>query len=254
MGLQAQKLKTHVFACERWMVFSDIEMKLDTNAGGFVKVAYPKGIKRPNTKNYVNLPVFLNVWRAIKTDTNWKSFPWVVKADPSTVFIPQRLRELVRYQLVTEQGVYMENCKYVRMSFHGSLEVMSKDAFATFLDNLDDCYETLPWKDGVHAHFKYYGEDKFLQFCMDKHGVTRVPSRQIVDTVPKDQNIYGLHLTVSCPGHRTKFETTMHKWHPNCSRSVTAAIHAFKTPKSWLECLKNTTEIKSSQLTWPALT
>merc|ERR1719468_920094 len=54
------------------MVFSDVEMKLDTNAGGFVKVAYPKGIKRPNTKNYVNLPVFLHVWHAMKTDTNWK--------------------------------------------------------------------------------------------------------------------------------------------------------------------------------------
>jgi len=120
---QAQQLKTHVFACERWMVFSDVEMKLDRNAGGFVKVAYPKGIRRPNTKNYVNLPVFLNVWRAIKADTNWKSFPWVAKADPSTVFIPQRLRDIVGRQVVTESGVYMENCKYVRMGFHGSLEV-----------------------------------------------------------------------------------------------------------------------------------
>ena len=95
---QAQRLKTHVFACERWMVFSDVQMKLDTKAGGFVKVTMTKGIRRPNTKNYVNLPVFLDVWRAIKMNTNWKSFPWIAKADPSTVFIPQRLREIVRRQ------------------------------------------------------------------------------------------------------------------------------------------------------------
>ena len=63
------------------------------------------------------------------------------------------------------------------MNFHDSMEVASKDAFGTFLDNLVDCYETLPWKDGVHAHWKDYGEDKFMHFCMDKHGITRVPSR-----------------------------------------------------------------------------
>merc|ERR1712048_557841 len=90
------------------------------------------------------------------------------------VFIPARLRTILSTQMVTEAGVYIENCKYVRMSLHGSMEVVSKDAFGTFLDNLDDCYETLPWKNGSAAHWRYYGEDKFMQFCMDKHGVTRV--------------------------------------------------------------------------------
>merc|ERR1712050_467789 len=121
----------------------------------------------------------------------------VVKADTPTVFIPARLRTILSHQLVTDAGVYMENCKYVRMSVHGSLEVVSKGAFGTFLDNLDNCLETLPWQNGTHAHFKYYGEDKFLQFCMDKYGVTRVPSRQMVEMVPKDQNLFGLHLTIS---------------------------------------------------------
>jgi len=134
------------------------------------------------------------------------------------------------------------------------MEVMSKDAFGTFLDNIDDCQETLPWMNGTHAHWRYWGEDKFLQFCMDKSGVTRVPTRQMVEMVPKDQNLYGLHLTISCPGHRSKFEGLVQKWHPNCSRSLTAGMHPFKTPEKWLECLKNTTENQDSKETWPFLT
>jgi len=255
----AQMASAGVFACDKWDVFSDKVVKL--NPGSTIKVDYTKvlhsngtAVSRPNTQIFVNTLVFMNVWKHIKKETTWKSFSWVVKVDTTSVFIPDRLRTILSHQMVTGKGVYMENCKYVRMSFHGSLEVISKDAFGTLLDNLDDCLETLPWRNGTHAHFKYYGEDKFLQFCMDKHGITRVPSRQMVDNVPKEQNIYGLHLTVSCPGHRTKFEETIQKWHPNCSRSVTAAIHPFKTPEAWLECLKNTTQNPSSQLMWPSLT
>ena len=48
------------------------------------------------------------------------------------------------------------------MNFHDSMEVASKDAFGTFLDNLDDCYVSLPWKNGTHAHWRYYREDQFI--------------------------------------------------------------------------------------------
>merc|ERR1712048_804950 len=255
----AQKAYAGVFACDKWSVFSDVEE--DLNPGSTIKVAYTKvltpngtAVRRPNTKIYVNSLLFGNVWRYIKKETSWSSFSWVVKADPSTVFIPARLRTILSTQMVTEAGVYIENCKFVRMSLHGSMEVVSKDAFGTFLDNLDDCYETLPWKNGSAAHWRYYGEDKFMQFCMDKHGITRVPSRQMVESVPSGENINGLHLTISCPGHRTKFQTNVMKWKPNCSRSVTAGLHPYKTPKEWLECLKNTTEIEESKKTWPFLT
>jgi len=242
----AEKLGAHVFACDAWDVFSDISMPLGSKST--VKVEYSKvyasngsAVRRPNTQIYVNTELFMNVWRTIKKQDTWAGHAWVVKADPVTVFIPARLRIILQTQWVTPKGIYMENCKYVRMSLHGSLEVVSKEGFATFLNKLDDCHATLPWKDGTFAHFKYYGEDKFLQFCMDKHGVDKVPSRQMVEQVPKKMNIYGLHLTVSCPGHRTKFETGMKKWKPNCTRSKTAGLHPFKTVKEWTACFKNTT-------------
>jgi len=247
----AQSMKTGVFACDIWNVFSDLLVQLDpgqTIKVDYTKVHYSNGtaVRRPNTQIYVNTLLFVNVWGYIKHQTTWKSFSWVVKADPFTVFIPSRLRSILSHQMVTPSGVYMENCKYVRMSLHGSLEVVSKDAFGTFLDNLEECQSSLPWRNAERAHFRYYGEDKFLQHCMDRHGVSRVPSRQMVDTVPKSEpRLYGLHLSVSCPGHRTKFERALQKWKPNCSRSVTAGMHAFKTPKAYIECLRNTTKL------WP---
>merc|ERR1712241_159949 len=216
---EAQKRKTHVFACNHWTVYSDVEVSL--KPGKTIKVFYPHVLRRPNTKNWVNTPIFLTVWKEIRQQTTWKSFPWIVKSDPTAVFIPQRLRDLLSRQYVTQNGIFLENCKGSRMSFHGSLEVMSKAAFGTFLDNMDECLATLPYKDAKYAHFRFYGEDKFLQKCMDRHGVDRVPSRQMVDRVPKDQTLYGLHLTVSCPGHRTKSERKVGKWRPNCTRSMT---------------------------------
>lgn len=238
----AQRMNTSIFACDKWEVFSNVEAAL--NPGKAIKVAYPhtEG-RRPNTKIFVNTKLFMNVWGHIKKQMTWFSFSWVVKVDPAVVFIPSRLRSILSHQMVTPHGVYMENCDLVRMSFHGSLEVISKDGFGTFLDNMDECDNNLPWRNADHAHFQYYGEDKFLQWCMDRHGVDKIPSRQMVDTVPKDEKIYGLHLTVSCPGHRTKFERKMKKWHPNCSRSETASMHAFKTVDDYVECLKNTTQL-----------
>merc|ERR1712232_212379 len=78
-----------------------------------------------------------------------------------------------------------ENCKNVRMSFHGSLEVISHQAFGTFLDHLDDCHRVLPWNNADHAHFKYYGGDKFAAWCMHAYGVDKVPSMQSVESEPE---------------------------------------------------------------------
>merc|ERR1712008_485556 len=94
----------------------------------------------------------------------------IVKSDPPAVFIPQRLREVLKFQHVTQNGIFLENCKDTRMSLHGSLEVMSNTAFGTFLDHIEDCLDVLPWQNASYAHFRYYGEDAFhscLQDCKE---------------------------------------------------------------------------------------
>merc|ERR1712032_1209627 len=176
----------------------------EPNPGKTIVVDFPKVIKRPNVKLWVNTPLFMNIWKKIKEAGVWNSYDWTVKVDPYTVFVPQRLRNIVFHQPVTNKGVYLENCKHVRMGFHGSLEVISKGAWGIFMNNLDTCHSELPWEHGTHTHFRYYGEDKFLAWCLHLKGVGRVPSRQETLRVPLDEMIYGLHITVSCPHHTTK--------------------------------------------------
>jgi len=235
----AQKENVFIFACDHWVVFSDVEKPL--NPGRTVKVAFPKTVKRPNTKIFTNLQLFLNIWGNIKQEGTWKGYAWTVKADPYTVFIPQRLRDIVVHQTVPESGAYLENCKHVRMGFHGSLEVVSRNAFGNFLDNLILCQKELPITNGTHTHFKYYGEDKFMAYCMHKHGVGRIPSRQEVMTVPAGQPIYGLHTTASCPAHSVDeiADKSSKQWKPDCKRVRTAGLHQFIKPKEYSKCLED---------------
>jgi len=221
-------------------VFSDVDKAL--NPGRTVNVGFPKLVKRPNTKIWTNLPVFLNVWKNIKQEGTWKGYGWTVKVDPYTVFIPQRLRDVLVHLAVPASGAYLENCKHVRMGFHGSLEVVSRNAFGTFLDHLDSCQTELPITNGDRTHFRYYGEDKFMAWCMHKHGVGRIPSRQEVATVPADQLIYGLHITPSCPAHKLPQAGIKNgkKWKVNCKKVRTAGIHMLKTASEYLKCLEDT--------------
>jgi len=236
----AQAANTFIFACDHWVVFSDEDRPL--NPGRTVVVDFPKLEKRPNTKVWVNLPLYLNIWNKMKQEGTWKSYPWIVKADPYTVFIPRRLQYILRHQPIPANGAYMENCKHVRMGWHGSLEVASRDAFGTLLDHLDSCQTELPIENGTHTHFKYYGEDKFAIFCMHKHGVGRIPSRQEIKRVPENQHIYGLHLTQSCPDHTVKesADSKSKEWKPNCTRALTAGLHGFTKPLQYMKCFHET--------------
>merc|ERR1712039_871224 len=199
------------------VVFSDKDAQL--NPGRTVVVNFPKLVKRPKTKIFTNLPVFLNVWKSIKQEGTWRSYPWIVKADPYTVFIPQRLQYILRHQPIPATGAYMENCKHVRMGFHGSLEVVSRAAFGTFLNHLDSCQTELPIHNGTHTHFREYGEDKFAAWCMQK-----------IRTCPD-------HMAKEITDSRTK---NIKHWWPNCSRALTAGLHGFFKPPQYMRCLHET--------------
>jgi len=233
----AQKSYTSIFACDHWVVYSDTKKTL--NPGETVVVPFPKEMKRPNTKIWTNLNAFMGAWYSLKAEAVYQHYAWTVKVDPYTVFVPQRLRSILAYQPVPSNGAYLENCKHVRMGFHGSMEVVSKEAFATFLTNMDKCTTELPIKNGTHTHFRYYGEDKFMAWCMHKHGVGRIPSRQEVVTVPTGQPIYGLLVASSCPAHKLKkvADKSIQKWAPDCKLVRTAGIHEFRKAKDYEKCL-----------------
>jgi len=110
---------------------------------------------------------------------------------------------------------------------------MDKKASSTLAANVGNCLHELPWDKSEHSHFIFAGEDKFMQRCMDLHGVDRIPS-----TFEVGQG-EGLHTTITCPAHvPAKANTT--KWHPPCNTTRTAAMHPFKKPELYFTCLKQT--------------
>merc|ERR1711979_3054 len=131
-----------------WQVYSDVETWLspatqDAQAVNTVKVNDDNNdfhfAKRKKTGTWINSNIFIAVWKSIKESDLWSSKDWTVKVDADAVFLPMRLRTKLATLEVTDNGIYLENCRWVRYGFFGNLEVISHKAVSTYLENLDDC-------------------------------------------------------------------------------------------------------------------
>merc|ERR1712203_514551 len=129
---------------------------------------------------WINSNMFIQTWKKIKEEGLWANRDWTVKVDIDAVFLPIRLRERLGQIEVTHNGIYLENCKYVNFGFFGSLEVLSHNAAATYMANLDDCTAALNYKGSEKiTGNEPWGEDLFAQRCMDLHGVDKVAAYDI---------------------------------------------------------------------------
>merc|ERR1712012_198002 len=117
-----------------WTVFSDVLFELTPGPPQAIfsrVVNFPKPAVRPNTKLWVNTLLMVNVWKEVLESGHPANYDWTVKVDPTTIFLPIRLRRILENQKQTDAGIYLENCKWVRWGFHGSLMVMDKKAAVT---------------------------------------------------------------------------------------------------------------------------
>merc|ERR1711957_812563 len=129
------------------------------------------------------------------------SCDFVVKADPDAVFFASRLRSHVKAHV--GEPVYFANCgKWAgKVLLYGSLEVISSQALRRYWDQADSC-KYMPWQ--------AWGEDYYMQQCLDKLGVSSIPDTlQVADK-----------RCVDAP----------------CSDYTKAAFHPFKQPEQWLHC------------------
>jgi len=228
-------LHASIFGCENWRVYSDVETWLSPqpNPINTVKVEDPGDFhfaKRKKTGTWINSNMFIAVWKKIKEEGLWSGRDWTVKVDVDAVFLPSRLRKYLERSnfAVTQNGIYLENCKYVNYGFFGSLEVISHNAAATYMANLDDCKGALNYlgSEKVTGN-EPWGEDLFAQRCMDLHGVNKI-------------NAFDINTDASCAAWRPEGQKKNRKWRPDCSVTRTPAIHHFKTPKEYFDCLKAT--------------
>merc|ERR1712203_832758 len=87
------------------------------------------------------------------------------------------------------------------------------------------------WKaikdEGVWAGNEPWGEDLFAQRCMDLHGVDKVQA-------------FDINTDASCAAWRPEGQKKNRKWRPDCATAQTPAIHHFKTPEEYFNCLKAT--------------
>jgi hypothetical protein len=230
-------LKATIFGCEAWQVYSDVETWLspetkDAPAVNTRKVNDDNNdfhfAKRKKTGTWINSNQFIAVWKAIQEDKAWEDKDWTVKVDVDAVFLPMRLRKYIGQMEVTDNGIYLENCKFVNYGFFGSLEVLSHNAASTYMASLDDCKMSLNYKGSEKiTGNEPWGEDLFAQRCMDLHKVDKV-------------NAFDINTDASCAAWRPEGQKKNRKWRPDCATSQTPAIHHFKTPKEYFDCLKAT--------------
>jgi len=239
LELLQQQHKHHVsiFACDGWDVFSDGQVEI---GGGYLthKVEDKYGefhrIKR-KTGNWVNWGLFYQVWEKVRNLGHWESKSWTVKVDADAVFLPNRLSGwLDNKRGESPHGIYFENCKNVQYGFFGNLEVMSHEATNVLTKNLEDCHAAYaPCADeGCDWKFGPWGEDVFVQRCMDKHYVDKVEA-------------FDVTLDGACPADRPADQKHNKKWHAeSCSEVTTAAVHPFKKPNEYFACLSEITNIR----------
>merc|ERR1712129_43425 len=180
--------------------------------------------------------IFYSVRDKIKSEGKSQRTWWTVKTDADAVFIPQRLRQyIIDHELKdTPHGIYLENCQGVNYGYFGSLEVISKKGVKALVDGLDECHQSFApcankgcdWL--LHGA---WGEDVFVQKCMDHHYVDKVEALDVT----KDG---------ACRSDRPKDQRKNGKWKsPDCSVEVAAAIHPFKKPDEYFKCMSAITKI-----------
>jgi len=234
-----------LFGCRKWSVFSDVETWLSHGPPTELKTIKVSDVdgdfhlfKRKKVGTWVNAMMFYQAWMHIRTNKMTVDSDWVVKVDADAVFLPVRLLHTLQGFKVPEGGVYVENCPKVKFGFFGNLEVVSQDGFSSFLANLETCKSTLDWK-GTDPSWEWgpWGEDLFMQKCLDKIGVPKVSN-------------FTMTADGACKADRPKELQKVKglKWEPNCLDINAVSYHPFKTPAAWFKCHAETTQTSWDQV------
>merc|ERR1711933_666080 len=221
-----------IFGCDSWGVFSDKDGDLGPGAS-LVKLEDADGdfhfAKREETGTWLNTGLHYQAWKAIQAEGKYATANWVVKVDADAVMITSRLKYWLSDKYVPPAGTYLENCKFVKYGYFGSLEIFSKAAFETLLASMASCKDGgIDWKVGVDGG-KYgpMGEDLFAQTCLDANGVKRGIG-------------YGSKLDGTCEADRPTEEKKNKKWMPGCDYLNTTTYHPLMKPEDWWACYEAT--------------
>lgn len=220
--LQAQysQGKVGLFACNDWAIYSNESLQI-TPAGEepVVKTLLINGSLSAETGGdwgtALNTDVFIRFWDAvIQTKQAWEN-DWIVKVDPDTMWVPTRLRALLRThvgplgQPEPPGGHYLNNC---HVGLHGPIEVLSKRALGNYKGGRKRCQKGKVSEIGQ--------EDYFLRECFKLLGVEEVKAYNLM-----------LEATLACQ----EVASAENPDRPPCF-SPQVAFHPFKTIETWMRC------------------
>jgi len=217
---QYQKGKLGLFGCNAWAVYSNLSLILSPlGEAPAVMTEVIKGSLSAQVGGdwgtALNTDVFLRFWdRVLEHPLAWQQ-QWVVKVDPDTMWMPVRLRALLRTthgplgQKEPEHGIYLNNC---HVGLHGPIEALSHRALRRYSLWKGECRKGKVSKIGQ--------EDYFLRKCFDKLGILKV-------------NAYNLMLeaTLACQ----EAASAENPDRPPCF-SPQVAFHPFKSEDTWMRC------------------
>lgn len=223
-GLLAMQyaMSANIFGCGAYAVFSNVTLMI---AKGLETKKIDSDLQCEKGGEFgtaLNTDIFMQVWKSVIIDGEYAHHDWTVKTDPDTVFLPQRLRPILKMYEPHDKkdGVYLNNC---RMGMHGPLEVLSRNAIHT-------------WGAGARTCFDYFydlcsgpclwGEDMFMDQCLKQVlNVSRI-------------NVYTLLIEEHCDPKED--------W-DSCLDPMGVSFHPFKKANAYKECLSNALNVSASE-------
>lgn len=221
---QYEQGKLGLFGCNEWTVYSNKTFRMNPEHEEKALETHIidgplSGVMGGEFHTVLNTVVFLKFWNKVIGNQAALKADWVVKLDPDTVFIPLRLRALLRTkegplgETEPENGLFLNNC---HVGLHGPIEVLSKKALATYKAGHEKCEKGKPAKHGQ--------EDWFLRDCFHELGVQKVDAYNVL-----------LEGTLACQERPSDWQP----YRPPCF-SPQVAFHPFKTVESYMHCINET--------------
>jgi len=123
----SRKLQTGIFDCDESAVYRRKPSQHATRCS-VVQESSQCSEWEP-TGSCVDSEGFLQVWKKVVSDGRFRYHRWTVKVDPDAVFLPKRLRLVLRTFPEPAVGVYFNNCEDGLVS---SIEVLSRRALQAY--------------------------------------------------------------------------------------------------------------------------
>lgn len=212
-----RRLEVGIFACDRHAVYSNESFEARPGLWTLAFDGQPEAKSGGELSAAQNMDTFMAAWALVARDGHARSCDWTVKVDPSTLFLPERLRGMLPHHREAPEGVYLNNCRF---GMQGAIEVFSRNAVEAWITRSAECF----W------HFTElcsgpcgWGEDTFLDECF---------SRVLQVRRDNEWNLLNDGLCTADP-------EVSPNWAPHMCTTSHAAFHPLVTKDGLSQCLWN---------------